>query len=209
LAFLQHREPGETRLCPFQDEEFEKLAVVMFRNAPLGVVIGQESRVPESPFAPLDRIVAHPRLLHRCPGSAEAKHRPIQSGIYKLRRIVSSARIEELGDEVRGLAGFLDHREVSGIVDHGEPRSSDPSRRLSAYPVPMHALRRSRGIHAATTAFTQASSANRGSWKTALIRSFRTLFGPGARTKQGRRKGKYIRAVRPGSLGVSPAASRT
>src|SRR2546427_542925 len=61
---------------------------------------------------------------------AEAKHRPIQSVIYNLRRIVSSARIEELGDEVRGLAGFLDHREVSGIVDHGEPRSSDPSRSL-------------------------------------------------------------------------------
>src|SRR5438445_93362 len=110
LAFLEHREPGETRLCPFQDEEFEKLAVVMFRNTPLVVVI---------------------------------------------------------------------------------------------------ALARSRGLHAATIAFTQASSANGGSWKTALVRSFRTLFGPGARRKQGRRNGKYIRAVRPGSLGVSPAASRT
>src|SRR2546425_7601501 len=67
----------------------------MFRNAPLGVVIGQESRVPESPFAPLDRIVAHPRLLHPCPGCAEAKHRPIQSLIFTLRRIASSARIEK------------------------------------------------------------------------------------------------------------------
>src|SRR2546428_10551679 len=58
------------------------------------------------------------------------------SVIYKLRRppgehrIVSSARIEELGDEVRGLAGFLDHGEVSGIFDDREPRSSDPSRSL-------------------------------------------------------------------------------
>src|SRR2546425_8620677 len=91
------------------------------------------------------------------------------------------------------------------------PRSAatEASLRLKAKPVAIYAFRRSRGFQAATIALTHASSANRGSWKTAFVRSFRTLFGSGARTKHGRRKGRYILAVRPGSFGVSPAASRT
>src|SRR2546428_586728 len=59
LAFLQHCEPGKTRLCPFDDEKFEELSVVVFRNAPLGVMVGEERRVTKSPLASLDRIVAH------------------------------------------------------------------------------------------------------------------------------------------------------
>src|SRR2546427_11985455 len=45
-------------------------------------------------------------------------------------RVASSGPIEEFGDELRGLSRFLDHREVSGIFDGGEPRSSDLPRGL-------------------------------------------------------------------------------
>src|SRR5256712_13949969 len=92
---------------------------------------------------------------------------------------------------------------------HPGPAATETYLGLRAKPGTIYACRRSRGFQAATIALTHASSAKRGSWKTAFVRSFRTLFGPGARTKHGRRKGRYILAVRAGSFGVSPAASRT
>src|SRR5438093_6263271 len=86
LAFLQHGEPGETRLCPLEDEKFEQLSVVVFRNAPLGVMVGEERRVTESPFASLDRILAQLDALPPLLSSVETYHRRMPSVIYKLPR---------------------------------------------------------------------------------------------------------------------------
>src|SRR5207249_9352994 len=101
FAFLQDRQPGEPRLCPFEDEKFKELAIVVFRDAPFGVVIGEEGRVAQSPFAPLDRIVAHSHVFLHRPPFRKTKHRAMPS-------VKSSPfRTEELRDELRRLRGSL------------------------------------------------------------------------------------------------------
>src|SRR5262249_23716760 len=55
LALAQDRDPGEAGLRALEQEEFEQLAVVVQRNAPLGVVVFDVERILSDPVASLHR----------------------------------------------------------------------------------------------------------------------------------------------------------
>src|SRR5687767_988160 len=51
LPLAQDRRPGETRLESLEDQPFEEIAVVMARNAPLLVMVGDHQGIGSGPFA--------------------------------------------------------------------------------------------------------------------------------------------------------------
>ena len=40
LPLIQNRQPGESRLKPFQNQHLEELSVIVFRSPPLVIVVG-------------------------------------------------------------------------------------------------------------------------------------------------------------------------
>src|SRR5262249_30480976 len=59
LSLLEDRAPGEARLRSFQDQELEQAVVVVYRHAPLLVVVAAHQRIISSPSADLDLRRGH------------------------------------------------------------------------------------------------------------------------------------------------------
>ncbi len=57
VTLLQNGGPTQARLGAFENQEFEKCAVVMQRNAPFRIVVGHHQGISSSPFAAHDRLL--------------------------------------------------------------------------------------------------------------------------------------------------------